>query len=165
MKKYRAEFGIKLANDVDEESEWFVDILEAREVRDALRRLHDEAEIRRRRRIPSRDRFRAGRAVKRVIDLDRAQLLGVVLEAFAARELGWIKASLPLREVVAGGTDVQPRCRHAAKLVSPLSMGESSHEEPEVFTRRARVHRRRVRHLGGDGAQVGRAGAGQRAER
>src|SRR5207244_13255976 len=96
----------KRADEGEEEEERFVDVPEAREVRDALRGLQNKGESLRGRCVPPGDRLLAGHAIEGGIDLDRAQLLRVVLEPLGTRELGRVEASLPFREVVTGRSDV-----------------------------------------------------------
>src|SRR5213075_3577055 len=105
LKQDRPELRAQRARRLEKEAQVFVDVLEPSDVGDALRGLEDEAERRRRHRIPPRDDLRRRHPIERVVDLHGPKFAGVILQPLGGRELGLVKAPLPFWEVVTGGPD------------------------------------------------------------
>src|SRR5215470_13553835 len=74
-------------------------------VRDSLRRLERELEVRGRRLVPPFENLLVRGAVERVVDLDRRKSLGIVREHLRRGQLLRIEAPFPLGVVVAGCSD------------------------------------------------------------
>src|SRR5438477_1158921 len=130
------ELRAELARRLEKVAQRVVHVLEAGDVSDALRGLEHERERGRCGGVPARDGFRVRHAVKRVVDLDRRESLGVILKHLRLGELRGIERPLPLGEVVARRPDAN---LHATQTVlmstnslSPYS--DSSRPYPESLT-------------------------------
>src|SRR6267143_3650536 len=136
LEQDRPELGAKLASRLEKVAQRVVDALEPGDVGDALRCLEHERKARRRGRVPTGDGLRVRHPVEGIVDLDRREPLGVVLEHLRLGEFGGIERPLPLGEVVARCPDAN---RHATQTVwmltnslSPYS--DSSRPYPESLT-------------------------------
>src|SRR6185436_52308 len=87
LEQDRAEALAHRAVDVEREGEIRGAVLQALDVREALARLDDEAEVAARLRLPALDHAGLRRAVEGVVDLDRGEARRVVGEALLRRQV------------------------------------------------------------------------------
>src|SRR5206468_3256279 len=136
LEQDRPELGAELARRFEKVAQRIVDIPEPGDVGDALRCLEHECERRGCGGVPAGDGLRIRHAVEGVVDLDRAQPLGVVLEHLRLGELRRIERPLPLGKVVARRPDVHPHATQTVLMLtnslSPYS--DSSRPYPESLT-------------------------------
>src|SRR5438132_7558774 len=130
------ELGPELARRLEKVAQRIVDVPEPGDVGDALRCFEHEREPRGCGGVPARDGLRVRHAVEGVVDLDRCESLGVILEHLRLGELRGIERPLPLREVVARCPDANPHATQTVLMLtnslSPYS--DSSRPYPESLT-------------------------------
>src|SRR5438094_618814 len=126
----------KLACRLEKVAPRMVDVPEQGDVRDGLRCFEHEREPRGCGGVPARDGLRVRHAVERIVDLDRRESLGIILEHLRLGELRGIERPLPLGEVVARRPDANPHATQTVLMstnsLSPYS--DSSRPYPESLT-------------------------------
>lgn len=101
-------------------------------VGNALGRLQGKAKVLRHLRRPARDDLRRRHAVERVVDFNGAELARIERQHLRRGQIGWIEAALPLRVVVAAGTNED----HLRTFAHPHI---STHALPKATTRSSRL--------------------------
>src|SRR5438067_2591194 len=89
----------------EEQPERLLRLLQLLHVREKTARLHGIHEPARRSPGPCGERRRRGKAIKGVVHLDRIEMLSVILEPAALRELRGIKIALPMPVLPARAAD------------------------------------------------------------
>src|SRR6185503_3816071 len=115
LEEQRTELPPEEAGRVAEVANGILHLLQALEVRDLLRGLEREGEVIGGGGRPAGHRLGIRQPVEGVVDLDGREALRIVRKHLACRESLWVEGALPLRIVVAGGSDAEARGGEAGR--------------------------------------------------
>jgi len=104
-------------------------VFEPLDVRDPLRGLEDELEIRRDLGRPPLQDGRFGQASERAIDLDGPEVFAVVAEHPLGRQVGGVERALPLLVCVPAGAGVEGHGLVSRKIAVGISVAAGSRDD------------------------------------